>query len=297
MASLIRRRPLKGALKTLRRRLASAAGALKRGEPTAERVHKVRRDIKKARAALRLLKVSLPEGSFKRVNQLARDAARLLGPARDAEAIQNSWRSLKLAPLKADVAEADVSRDSTAFKKAARLLRQAQKCASKFRAGPAGWGPLGKALNASYRTGLRAWRQVQEEPSVANYHQWRKRVKDQRYQLELLDPDRDPGLASQSKTLKQLSDRLGQDHDLSVLRDQLSQEPARFGVGAETALAPITARQRALRFASQKLAGQLYAVKPRSFERRLRQHWKKALKNQINPSSQTEMKRRRVSAK
>jgi CHAD domain-containing protein len=280
MASLIRRRPLKGVLKTLRRRLASAAGALKRSEPTAKRVHKVRRDIKKARAALRLLKASLlPEDSFKRENRLARDAARLLGPARDAAAIQNSWRALKLPPLKADAAEADVSRDSATFKKAADLLLQARKGASKFAAGPAGWGPLGEALKASYRVGLRAWRRVQEEPSDANYHQWRKRVKDLRYQLELLDPDRDPGLASQSKALKQLSDRLGQDHDLSVLRDQLSQEPARFGVGAETALAPITARQRALRFASQKLAGQLYAVKPRTFERRLRRHWKKEFKS------------------
>src|SRR6201999_1755839 len=53
------------------------------GDALAEAIHGARKDLKKARAALRLVREELGEDIFKRENVALRDAARLLSASRD----------------------------------------------------------------------------------------------------------------------------------------------------------------------------------------------------------------------
>lgn len=78
------------------------------GDVPAEAIHGARKDLKKARAALRLVREDLGEKTFKRENRALRDAARTLSASRDAE--------VKLATLDALAAgDGDVPPAATAL--------------------------------------------------------------------------------------------------------------------------------------------------------------------------------------
>ena len=69
-------------------RLEKAAERLREpldGDALAEAIHGARKDLKKARAALRLVREEVGEETFKRENHALRDAARMLSASRDAE--------------------------------------------------------------------------------------------------------------------------------------------------------------------------------------------------------------------
>jgi CHAD domain-containing protein len=77
------------------------------------------------------------------------------------------------------------------------------------------------------------------EPSTAAFHAWRKAAKDHRYHLELLHELWPAVLGAQADELHRLTDLLGEDHDLAVLRADLHAEPDRYGGGE--AVATVTA--------------------------------------------------------
>src|SRR5262249_61355037 len=56
-----------------------------------------------------------------------------------------------------------------------------------------GWPALGPGLRRIYARARAAKRQVDDDPSVENLHEWRKRSKDLRYSLHLLQPTLPPG--------------------------------------------------------------------------------------------------------
>src|SRR5262245_2616579 len=69
----------------VRRRIGKAARALdRRSAPTDEAVHYVRKQLKRARAGLRLLRDAVPQASYSRENAELRNAARPLSFVRDA---------------------------------------------------------------------------------------------------------------------------------------------------------------------------------------------------------------------
>ena len=70
---------------------------------------------------------------------------------------------------------------------------------------------------------------------------------------------------------KRLSDYLGDGHDLDILRDAITGQPARFGGSDRTkiALALIDARRQELRSWAGTVGIRLFAEKPGRFRRRL----------------------------
>jgi hypothetical protein len=89
-------------------------------------------------------------------------------------------------------------------------------------------------------------------------HLFRKRVKEHRFHLSLLFGDETKRLDD----LRQLEVLLGDDHNLSVLRDRLDQNPALYGdpldVSAFQAL--LTRKQRQLQARALPLGRRLYAM-------------------------------------
>src|SRR6202041_549927 len=82
--------------------IANAERALASSRPTDIQVHRARKEIKRSRAALRLLRTALPEATFRREDAALRAVARTLNAARDARVLVRTLdalarRSLSLA--------------------------------------------------------------------------------------------------------------------------------------------------------------------------------------------------------
>ena len=251
-------------------------------------IHATRKDLKKARAVLRLIREGLGEDRYKAENARLRDAGRLLAPERDADAKLETLDALAERPgsdLGAEACEAwrvalaaesssntppDSVRERLA--QARELIATAGGEAASWRLGPDSWKLIGPGLERSYRQGQGAMGQTRRAPSVASVHEWRKRAKDLRYQLEIVQGAWPAFILEITDQLHRLTDQLGGHHDLSVLRADLA---AREGLAEQEALERmIEERQIELLEGALDLGERIYAEKPKAFRRRVRSYWR-----------------------
>jgi CHAD domain-containing protein len=259
--------------------------ALMRRARSANTVHETRKDIKKLRAILRLMRGVLDD-EFAPENRSLRDTGRRLTDVRDAEVIVQTIAAL------GKLCVADGPR--RAFRRSrARLLPQsrgkgrslpkssAQKTAGELERflGRAGewpfdtirWGDLAGGLEKVYKDGRRTARVAALDPSVPNLHEWRKRVKDLWYAVRLLKPAWPEVMAALGAELKRLSDLLGDDHDLAILRERLAMtdgsEPAAedFSVLRDV----LDKHRDDLQRSAIAIGRRLYSESPRAFVRRI----------------------------
>lgn len=247
-------------------------------------VHQARKRCKKLRALIRAVRPDFP--SYARENAAFRDAARGLSARRDLDVMVATVDALGArAPDEATAkllgrihgaltgrageggAEFDTDRATAIF---SERLRKARKRArhwsieTKKRAFPAG-------VRTGYERGRGGMEAARDDPSPERMHDWRKRVKDHWYHLRLLHPTAPRMLAPSRRLARDLSELLGDHHDLSVLAAHLAS-------GAETGdMAPVLAlirdRQGELLDDAFGAGLVLYAETPKALERRLRVYW------------------------
>lgn len=267
--------------KALERLRAAAAGE---GDRT-EAVHGARKDMKKLRTLLRLLRDELPGKAYEEERERYRGAGRALAASRDAEVklrtlelleeqaedlppeATGSWRQILTRDCEAGANTAD-----SGFDEALTSIEAGLAGIGNWRLKGKGWKTIGPGVGRVYRPGRRDLRAVADEPSEANVHQWRKRVKDLRYTLELLEKSWSGPLEAAAGEAHRLTDLLGDHHDLAMLREDLHQR--RLGEEETRRLeAAIDARQQQLAAAALPLGRRLYAERPKDFSRRLRRYW------------------------
>jgi hypothetical protein len=91
----------------------------------------------------------------------------------------------------------------------------------------------------------------------------------------LLEPVAPSALRPLGKRLGDLSDGLGDDHDLAVLAAMIRSAPADFGDdGAREALALIDAARADLQDRCLRLGGRIYAVRPKALRARVGRYWR-----------------------
>jgi CYTH domain-containing protein/CHAD domain-containing protein len=279
------RRVIVGRLDKAAERLRDAGDA--DGDALAEAIHGARKDLKKARAALRLVRDALAEKTFKRENRALRDAARTLSASRDAE--------VKLATLDAlGEGDGDLPPGATALWRAAleadrdRIVGgengdTAEAVAAieavsarapewKLRAG--GWKLLAPGLDTAYRDGREAFEALGDAPGFEAVHELRKRGKDLWYQLRLLRDAWQPVLEPTADEIHDFTDRLGDHHDLAVLAEDLAGRAEVDAVHRETLRTLIEARQASLLAEARGAGERVYAETPKAFDRRLRAYWR-----------------------
>ncbi len=250
-------------------------------------VHDARKDLKKLRSLLRLVRDGLGERRYRVENDRYRDAARQLSPAREAEVNLATLAALRAQyPAEAPAAEVlrqalERERGRLATAGGALDERIAQATAEIVTGATQidDWPLDGDdfelvrdGLERAYRRGRRGLRRVRDDPTAENVHDWRKRVKDLWYQLRLLQDAWPVVLKASAAEAHELADLLGDHHDLSVLaaaaRDQAPDDP-----GTDV-LAVLTARRQAeLLDAALQLGDRLYAEKPDRFARRIERYW------------------------
>jgi CHAD domain-containing protein len=260
------------------------------GEDSAERVHEARKDLKKTRSALRLVRDALGDEIHRRENEHYRDAGRSLSGSRDAEAMIESLDALverfgegardRTAGLREQL-EAEL-RDARAGGSTERAMASAAAALAggRPRIGSLplqgdGWELIGPGIQRSYRRGRKRLRAVEEEASVANLHELRKRVKDLWYQLRLIRDADEQMVGSLAAHAHDLSDHLGDDHDLALLRGEAVRRSTAFGEPSEQRhlIELIDRRRGELQFAAISLGSRIYAVKPKRFAKRLESRW------------------------
>jgi CHAD domain-containing protein len=250
----------------------------------ADAVHGARKDLKKLRTVLRLLRDDLGGKRHRRADRRFRDAGRALSTSRDAEVKVVTLEALISAsgelPSSAFAwrRQLELERDATAAPSPAVLAEAVEAVEAglaeidSWQIDGDGWGLIDDAVLRSYRCGRRAMRAAAGEPSEEGLHEWRKRAKDLWYEQRLLTAAWPPLLEAGAEEAHRLTSLLGDHQDLAVLRRDLAGR--RFDPSSAAALeAAIAEREEGLAAEAFELGKRVYAESPKQFRRRLRRYW------------------------
>lgn len=260
-----------------------------------ESVHNARKRLKEVRALLRLVREGLGPKRFDKENKTLRDAARPLSELRDSAALLESLQSLEehysgtASPDTFKSVRGDLQRRRSAIRERIlienKALERAEAFVKKVR-GRAGrwdleggsWQILKAGLHRAYERGHKAMVNASGNATDENLHEWRKRAKDLRYQLELLEPLKPQVLKATATDAETLTDLLGDDHDLAVLRGLLDEElkDTVTHEAAETLKGLIDSRRADLQHSAMALGEKLFAETPGRFVDRIKAYWKTA---------------------
>jgi CHAD domain-containing protein len=245
----------------------------------AESIHEIRKDIKMTRSLLRLIRPGIPQSTYRRENRHLRDTARLISGTRDADVLAETVDKLAdrfagrlpkraFTDLRRRLAKGAAGAD--AFAGGDALLTALQHA----RAQAETW-PLDRCDRATLRAGVvRAYARgcdalaaVEKDRSVDRLHSWRKRVKDLWYHQRLLRDMWPAPMEALADESHRLSDLLGDDHDLAMLRARLAESAAT--VHTEAILALIDERRTELQEEALRLGRRIYAETPKAYGRRV----------------------------
>ena len=242
-------------------------------------IHEARKSVKKLRSVVCLLMPGLGTTGI-RDNLSLRETGRALSQLRDAAALIETVEALserhftdpameQLAVVRSalrrrleDTVRAEDCR--TVMGGAVASLKHLKKKAAKWPLTGDEFAAIAPGLEGTYRRGRKCFRKAQADLTSDNLHALRKRIKDYWYHVRLL-----PGLfaaiaaRAREKELRGLQEALGDDHNLTVLRDVLNRDPGMFG-GKKmmpAVLELIDREQAGLREQSMASAARVYAVK------------------------------------
>jgi CHAD domain-containing protein len=285
--------PVEGLYRCAREQLDSAIENLAadgQGDPV-RAIHEARKSLKKARSVMRLARGALTREARSRDNTALRDAGRALARARDADVLLQALDALAeryagqlpkqtfaavRKRLKADQRRARAGLGA-ARKAEADELRAVRTRMDEWPVRADGWKVIETALKRSYRRGRAAFARTRGASDDDNLHEWRKREKDLWYHLRLLRPTSFAIVGGQADAAHGLSDLLGDDHDLVVLRSVLSESPhdeADVPADIDALLSLIDHRREQLRTEAFLAGERLYAERPKVFVRRMRRYRK-----------------------
>jgi len=269
--------PMCAVRRVLVRQLDGAAAALERRDRSDRAVHRIRKQLKRTRATLRLLRECIGATRFHRENALLRDAARPLTPVRDAKVLLETLRRLdpgtgagrKGAPLRlvyrALREEQRAARGRLRpmdLARAARVLREIERRMAGVQDLRLRRAALGPALERAYRRGRRAFARALQNGTDERLHEWRKQTQYLLNQLAVvsaLDPEFP---ARDLKRCRQLAKSLGDDHDLALLNDKMSELTAQASgesrLAARKLLSRLARRRKSLQHKAHRLGRRLY---------------------------------------
>ena len=277
-----------GIARIARGRIDHAVDALngESGDDPAVAVHDARKDMKKLRALLRLVRGEIGDKTFRREADCFRDAGRELAGIRDADVMLATLAALEerypdeLPPevagglrqaLEAHKIRTAAGTHGQAAKAALAMLSEARARVADWPLERDGFEPLADGLRRTYRRGRRAWRAAAAEPSVENLHEWRKRVKDLWYHYSILEATWKPVMDALADETHELSERLGDDHDLAVLL-AWAQEHAAGELDELESSSRVAADE--LQADAMAYGARLYADKPGAFMERIERWWR-----------------------
>lgn len=253
-------------------------------------VHEARKSIKKTRAAIRLMRDELGS-SYKDENRFLGDVGRKLSDLRDASVLVSSLDSLSTrtqsrktkACLKKLAAEfrlrqqqaAEDEHSSATVEAAARQLASVAQRVDEWPCSKRGFDALRTGCKRTLQRTREAFQQVQKSGTPEDLHDWRKRVKDHWYHVRLLSGIWPDVMTSLERTLNDLETKLGDHHNLQVLKERIEalDSPKCDTAGAMAVLQLLTNEQTRLAKEATDIGDRLYSVKANEEFRKIEQLW------------------------
>ncbi len=279
-------RPVQQCREIFLRQLDCAIAELEESKPN---VHGARKQLKRARATLRLLRPTIGDDVYRRENVVARDAARPLSRARDEEVVSEALHGLlehfgptasglQVTPLNQSLQKSrrqaahelptkELSEIKAALKRSANRARSWEPDSDE-------WDCIATALRSTYRRARRALRHARAARATEDLHEWRKQTKYLWHQLQILTPLATGPVGELADEFHHLADYLGDEHDLAVLRERVSAPTNGMSETASSALKTLIDRRRGeLQDKALALGERLYADKSKTFVHGLARHW------------------------
>ena len=241
-----------------------------------EAIHRVRRRLKRARSLFFVLE-EVPGANRENRAIQARDTARLLAGARDADVLAGEARRILARAEGGSVAAAGllVERLENRRDAAHRVLPPLDEVAARLRASEADARSLpdrfeagrllAEAIVACHRRGREDWRRLNDGICAETLHDWRKRVKRRRH-LSALVPIATPVTSrAVQHDLERLGEILGEEHDLAVLEARLADENdlLRPREGRDGVRELVARRRRKLTRKALELGEELFGLRSR----------------------------------
>jgi CHAD domain-containing protein len=253
-----------------------------------EAVHEARKDMKKLRATLKLVRPLLDDDTYRHENRRFRDAGRALSEVRDAQVRAETidklaerfadehppggWWALRAALIDDSAAgngELEPLRDRTATE-----IERGDEAIEEWPLGADGFDLLRPGLKRSYKRARKCFGAARTDPSDLRLHEWRKRSKDLWYHLRLVRRSWPQVMEATADEAHKLSDRLGDDHDLVVLVAHLDQGGEPLTAEQREHLDRLVAKRRhELQAEAFAYGERLFAEKPKRFVTRLGRYW------------------------
>jgi CHAD domain-containing protein len=267
-----------------------------------EAVHEARKSLKRLRACLRVVRPTVGAETYQRENAAFRQAGRRLAGARDAAVLIETLDGITQG------ADDELPDEATARLRAAleaehelaiealRLdglrpvlveLRSARQRTAGWTFEAGGFEALEPGLRRVYRRGRRRMRAAASEPSDENLHEWRKRVKDLWHASQIVRAAAPKRMRRFAQRAHRLSDLLGEDHDLAVLRDRVEHSRGRFDDPAAQAalVGMIDRRRQRLQDEAFKRGAKLYKQSPKRFAASIESRWQKRAPEERQPAA------------
>ena len=262
-------------------------------------VHEMRKHLKKARAALRLVRKEIGAGLFREQDRRLRDVGRLTSEIRDAEVRLQTVRELqgigqrrnrrgaypKLEMMLVMEFENFMAAFAEWQTQAIPMLECARQKVDCWPLDHFDGQQLRRAVQRSYKNARKALACAQSSPNPKNFHYLRTRAKRLWYELRILVPVNPVVLKNLSEDLDALGGLLGRAHDLSFLGDRLrrDEQNSEWGREGHKLLAVIEVSQEDLQRGAAELAEHFFAERPRDFGDRIAT-WLKDWENDDAPS-------------
>lgn len=266
-------------------------------------VHESRKSIKRTRALLRLVRGELSEQIFDFENKSLRDTARLISEVRSAQGVLNAAMSIQdlygellaggtfgelISRLerRLELTEMKAVEDPNLI---GRVVRGLERAHNRYNSWPTeadarevygmgirdSYDAIAPGLTGTYRHGRETMVTAYRRGGSGVFHEWRKRAKDMRHQMEFLVPLWPEVVVGTAMTLERLGDLLGEDNDLAELQNLLRDRPDLCPNPRERSLLRALSSQRRseLKLAAEVLGRRVYAEKPQSLVGRFGEYW------------------------
>ena len=257
-------------------RYARAVARRAAAEPV-ESVHEYRKSVRRVRAVVSLLRPALGKKTARGFSRELRRAFAETGALRDADVL---LASLRLVPPGNDPERAEIEsaleRESRedgdearrALGKGSEILQPLPAALRVVLPETFSMEDLDRGLTRSVRRVRATLERAIETRADADFHEWRKRVKELRYQVEMLASSGSPALRRREKKLSALAEDLGETTDLILLEAALQARIARGEIPDAPALTAAIHSAVAERSRELLLRGrEMFAPPPGDFAR------------------------------
>jgi hypothetical protein len=259
------------------------------------------------RALLRLVRYELPGKIFTYEDRVVRDTGRMLAPTRAAVSMVNAAEVIvglygefladgtfgELVERLRRRRELIRLQSMEDPKLVVRVVRNLEKAHRRYASWPVdpeahkayglvirdSYEAISAGLTETYTRGRREMVAAYTSPTDTNFHEWRKRVKYLRHQMEFLAPVWPEMVVGMAVTLDRLGSLIGDDHDLGELVNLLDERPDLCPHPRERSLfhALVAQRRSDLRLAAEILGRRVFAEKPNALDARFSEYWESRL--------------------